>query len=500
MIPGICQNEKSAFSLLGNRHPSSFPARRYPGKDGMCYEARESSARTTGMKPLNAMRSEALLSSIAQPLSGSVRVPGDKSISHRALMLGGLALGRTTIAGLLEGEDVLATAQAMRRLGAEMTRLEDGRWEAVGRGVGGLCEPDDVLDMGNAGTGARLLMGLVATHGFTSVFTGDASLRSRPMRRVTEPLSRIGAGFAGRDGGRLPMAVIGAKTPVPIEYTLPMPSAQVKSAVLLAGLNTPGITTVIETQASRDHTERMLRCFGAKMSSEPLPGGGVALSVEGFPELTGQTLTVPADPSSAAFPAVAALIVPGSRITLENVCVNPSRTGLYQTLTEMGASIAMTNQREEGGEPVADLVIAHKPLFGVDVPPDRAPSMIDEYPILAVAAAFATGTTRMRGLSELRVKESDRLSAIARGLDSCGVRVAIEGDDLIVHGTGAIPPGGARVATNLDHRIGMAFLVFGMASARPVGIDDARPIATSFPGFAALMNRMGAAIAPDAGA
>ncbi|MDR3440349.1 3-phosphoshikimate 1-carboxyvinyltransferase [Telmatospirillum sp.] len=435
-----------------------------------------------------------MMSFAARPLAGEAKVPGDKSISHRALMFGALAIGRSTIEGLLEGEDVLRTAEAMRRLGALVTRQEDGRWILHGRGVGGLAEPEDVLDMGNAGTGARLLMGLVASHPFTAVFTGDASLRSRPMRRIVEPLSRIGAGFVGRSGGRLPLAVIGTASPIPLTYELPMPSAQVKSAVLLAGLNTPGITTVIERQATRDHTELMLRSFGAQVDVETLSGGGRAISVTGQPELTGCSIKVPADPSSAAFPVVAALLVDGSHIVVTSVGTNPLRSGLYQTLLEMGADITVANARIEGGEPVADLVVRASALSGVDVPPERAPTMIDEYPILAVAAAFARGTTRMGGLAELRVKESDRLAAVAGGLAACGVRVEIDGDDLIVHGDGGPAEGGATIAVNLDHRIGMSFLVMGMAARRPVGIDDASAIATSFPGFAGLMNGLGAKI------
>ena len=427
-------------------------------------------------------------------MSGRIKAPGDKSISHRALMLGGIALGRTRISGLLEGEDVLATAAAMRLLGAEATRLENGDWELHGRGVGGLNEPADMLDMGNAGTGARLLMGLVSSYGFTSFFTGDPSLRSRPMRRVTEPLSHMGAEFYGRSGGRLPMAVVGAEHPVPIEYRLPVASAQVKSAILLAGLNAPGITTVIEKSQTRDHTERMLKGFGANIVTKEWEQGEWAISLEGQPELTGRDINVPADPSSAAFPAVAALITPGSCITLEKVGVNAARIGLYQTLKEMGADIKMTNIHEEGGEPVADMIVSYGALKGIDVPAERAPSMIDEYPILAVAASFAVGTTRMRGLSELRVKESDRLEAMAKGLAASGVRLEVEGDDLIVHGTGAAPEGGSLIATNLDHRIGMSFLVLGMASKQPVMIDDKRAIATSFPGFAQLMNQLGARI------
>ncbi len=435
-----------------------------------------------------------LMSLAARPLAGQLRVPGDKSISHRALMFGALAIGQSIIEGLLEGEDVLRTAEAMRKLGAEVRRQDDGRWILHGRGVGGLAEPDDVLDMGNAGTGARLLMGLVASHPFTTLFTGDASLRSRPMRRVIDPLSRIGAGFVGRSGGRLPLAVIGAASPIPMSYELPMPSAQVKSAVLLAGLNTPGITTVIEREATRDHTELMLTGFGAEVSVESLAGGGRAISLRGQPELVGRTIKVPADPSSAAFPVVAALLVDGSEITVSAVGTNPLRCGLYQTLLEMGADITFTNARIEAGEPVADLVVKASRLTGVDVPAERAPSMIDEYPILAVAAAFAKGTTRMRGLAELRVKESDRLAAVAKGLQDAGVRLEVEGDDLIVHGDGSAAEGGAAIAVNLDHRIGMSFLVMGMATRRPIRIDDASAIDTSFPGFADLMNGLGAKI------
>src|SRR5271166_2865320 len=382
------------------------------------------------------------------PPAGTIRVPGDKSISHRALMLGALAIGRTEIAGLLEGEDVLATAAALNALGAQASGAGDGRWTVDGIGVGGLSEPEDLLDLGNSGTSARLLLGMLATHPITAFVTGDASLRRRPMGRVVEPLSHIGARFVTREGGRLPLAVSGAVDPIPIVYRLPVPSAQVKSAVLLAGLNTPGETTVI----------------------------------------------VPGDPSSAAFPLVAALIVPGSEVTVEGVGINPLRTGLLECLEQMGADIALLNHREEGGEPVADIRARAGTLTGAEVPAERAPRMIDEYPILAVAAACASGRTVMRGLAELRVKESDRLSAIVAGLASCGVRVAVDGDDLIVDGAGGPPDGGAVIETQLDHRIAMAFLVLGLATRVPVRIDDAAPIATSFPGFLEIMNRLGAAI------
>jgi 3-phosphoshikimate 1-carboxyvinyltransferase len=432
------------------------------------------------------------------PLSGRVQVPGDKSISHRALMLGALAVGRTEISGLLEGEDVLATAAALNALGARAARDGDGKWVVDGVGVGGLAEPDDMLDLGNSGTSARLLLGILATHPLTAFVTGDGSLRRRPMGRVTEPLSRFGAQFLTRDGARLPLAVTGAKNPIPIEYRLPVPSAQVKSAVLLAGLNTPGTTTVIEPQATRDHTERMLRHFGGAVLTEPADGGGLRITLQGFPELTGAPIVVPGDISSAAFPLVAALTVPGSEVTIEGVGLNPLRAGLLDCLREMGADVAFLNEREEGGEPVADLRARAGSLNGADIPAERAPKMIDEYPILAVAAACARGRTVMRGLAELRVKESDRLSAIATGLAACGVRVAVDGDDLIVDGNGGPPEGGAVIATRLDHRIAMAFLVLGLASRQPVRIDDGRPIATSFPDFVPLISRLGGAIATAA--
>ena len=438
--------------------------------------------------------SRPLISRRADSLSGSAKVPGDKSISHRALMFGALAVGESRVEGLLEGDDVLRTAAAMRALGAEVERLDDGSWRLWGRGVGGLREPDDLLDLGNSGTGARLMMGLVATHPFTTFFTGDASLRSRPMKRVSEPLSRMGARFVTREGGRLPAALVGTDKPVPITYELPVASAQVKSAILLAGLNTPGETTVIEREATRDHTELMLRNFGATVTVEPREDGARRITVTGFPELTGRHVVVPADPSSAAFPAVAALLVPRSEIRLAGIGMNPLRTGLFRTLAEMGADIGYENPRTEGGEQVADLVVRSSVLSGIDVPAERAPSMIDEYPILAVAAAFAGGTTRMFGLSELRVKESDRFAATLLGLQACGVKAEAEGDTLIVHGTSRPPAGGATIAVNLDHRIAMSFLVLGMASAEPVAVDDAEAVDTSFPGFVDLMNGLGACI------
>jgi 3-phosphoshikimate 1-carboxyvinyltransferase len=360
-----------------------------------------------------------------------------------------------------------------------------------GVGVGGLSEPEDLLDLGNSGTAARLLLGILATHPFTAFVTGDASLRRRPMGRVVEPLSRFGARFVTRDGARLPLAVSGAADPLPIGYRLPVPSAQVKSSVLLAGLNSPGATSVTEPQPTRDHTERMLRHFGATVESEPAEGGGKRVTVQGYPELTAAPIIVPGDPSSAAFPLIAALLVPGSEITIEGVGVNPLRTGLFECLREMGADIALLNQRDEGGEPVADLCARSGTLTGADIPAERAPRMIDEYPILAVAAACARGRTVMRGLAELRVKESDRLSAIAAGLSSCGASVTVDGDTLIVDGNGDPPAGGALIGTQLDHRIAMAFLILGLATRLPVGIDDAKPIATSFPDFVSLMDELG---------
>ncbi|MBM3732835.1 MAG: 3-phosphoshikimate 1-carboxyvinyltransferase [Acidimicrobiia bacterium] len=437
-----------------------------------------------------------LLSRPARALTGTVAAPGDKSISHRALMFGALAVGETRIDGLLEGEDVVATARALRALGAGIERLGEGAWRVAGRGVGGLIEPDDVLDLGNSGTSARLLMGILATHPFTATLTGDGSLRRRPMGRVMEPLGRIGATFVSRDGGRMPLAITGTAEPVPIEYAMPVPSAQVKSAVLLAGLAAPGATSVVESEPTRDHSERMLRHFGAEVTVEDLGDGRRRASVIGQPELRAANVRVPGDISSAAFPLVAAAIVPGSRVTVTGVGVNPLRAGLIDTLRDMGADIALANPREQGGEPVADVTCAHAALKGVDVPPERAPSMIDEYPILAVAAACARGRTRMNGLKELRVKESDRLAAMARGLAACGVKVE-EGEDwLAVEGAGAPPGGRTRIAVNLDHRIAMAFLVLGMASRDGVAIDDARPIETSFPGFVALMNGLGARLEP----
>lgn len=430
-------------------------------------------------------------------LRGEAHVPGDKSISHRALILGALSVGETVVTGLLEGQDVLDTAAAMRAFGAEVTRDGDGTWHVHGVGVGGFAEPEQVIDCGNSGTGVRLIMGAMATCPISATFTGDASLNKRPMARVTDPLALFGAQAVGRAGGRLPMTLVGAADPVPVRYTVPVPSAQVKSAVLLAGLNAPGQTVVIEREATRDHTERMLAGFGAEIVTEE-SGEGRVITLTGRPELRPQTIVVPRDPSSAAFPVCAALIVPGSDVLVPNIGLNPTRAGLFHTLQDMGADLAFENLREEGGEPVADLRARYSPdMKGIAVPPDRAASMIDEYPVLSVVAAFATGATEMRGVKELRVKESDRIAAMADGLRAAGVTVEDGPDWWIVHGRGADGvPGGATVATHLDHRIAMSFLVLGLASDAPMTVDDGGPIATSFPVFEPLMTALGAQIGP----
>jgi 3-phosphoshikimate 1-carboxyvinyltransferase len=428
-------------------------------------------------------------------LRGRVRVPGDKSISHRALILAAMTVGTTRISGLLEGADVLNTAQAMRLLGAWVDREEAGVWSVQGVGVGGFRQPETPLDFGNSGTGCRLVMGAVAGCPVTATFDGDASLRSRPMRRVLDPLERMGARVVSAgEGGRLPLTLQGARDAIPIVYEPPAASAQLKSAVLLAGLAARGETVVIEKEATRDHTERMLKHFGAEISVEPHGAHGRRIALKGQPELVPAPVAVPADPSSAAFPLVAALITAGSDIVLEGVMMNPLRTGLFETLREMGAKIERLNARSEGGEDVADLRVRASQLRGVEVPAARAPSMIDEYLILAVAAAYAQGTTRMRGLSELRVKESDRLAATAEMLRVNGVAVAVEGDDLIVQGIGGVPGGGV-VVTHMDHRLAMSGLVMGLASERPVAVDDIGFVATSFPGFADMMRGLGAELA-----
>src|ERR1700748_2709965 len=426
------------------------------------------------------------------PLIGKARVPGDKSISHRALILGALSVGETRISGLLEGEDVLNTAKSMQALGARIERTGDFAWKVNGVGVGGFAQPKKPLDFGNSGTGCRLVMGAVAGCPITAVFDGDASLRSRPMRRILDPLELMGARTGDiREGGRLPLTLSGARYPVPITYKTPVASAQIKSAVLLAGLSAPGNTTVIEQEASRDHTELMLAHFGADITSAKEGAHGRKITLAGEPELHGDAGVVPADPSSAAFPMVAALIVEGSDIALSDVMTNPLRTGLITTLREMGASIEESEGPGDAGEPMAQLRVRASKLRGVEVPPERAPAMIDEYLVLAVAAAYAEGTTRMRGLHELRVKESDRLAATADMLRVNGIKVEIAGDDMIVEGKGHVP-GGGLVATHMDHRIAMSALVMGLASDKPVTVDDTAFIATSFPSFIPMMRGLGA--------
>ena len=436
-----------------------------------------------------------MISTACGPLTGEAHVPGDKSISHRSLILGALSVGETRIEGLLEGEDVLDTARAMRAFGAEVIEHGGGRWSVHGVGVGGFREPDQVIDCGNSGTGVRLIMGAMATSPIAATFTGDASLNKRPMARVTDPLALFGAQSVGRSGGRLPMTIVGAADPVPVRYTVPVPSAQVKSAVLLAGLNAPGQTVVIEREATRDHTERMLAGFGAEIVTRDTDEGR-EITLTGQPELVAQDIVVPRDPSSAAFPVCAAIIVPGSDVLVPNIGLNPTRAGLFTTLREMGADLTYENLREEGGEPVADLRARFSPdLKGIEVPPERAASMIDEYPVLSVVAACATGRTVMRGVKELRVKESDRIEAMATGLRANGVTVEDGPDWWIVTGLGhGNIPGGATVASHLDHRIAMSFLVLGMVSRASVTVDDASPIATSFPVFEPLMRALGAGI------
>lgn len=424
------------------------------------------------------------------PLTGEALVPGDKSISHRALILGAMAVGETRITGLLEGQDVLDTARAMAAFGAEVTQHGPGDWSVHGVGVGGFRSPEGVIDCGNSGTGVRLIMGAMATTLITVTFTGDASLSRRPMARVTDPLERFGARITAREGGRLPITIEGAADPVPVTYRTPVASAQIKSAILLAGLNAPGNTVVIESEPTRDHSERMLAGFGADICTETTPEGH-RITLTGRPELRPQPVAVPRDPSSAAFPVAAALIVPGSHIRVPGVSRNPTRDGFYVTLQEMGADITFENTREEGGEPVADLVVRHGPLKGVSVPAERAASMIDEFPILSVIASFAEGVTVMNGVSELRVKESDRIDAMARGLEANGVTVEETPDSMTVHGMERVP-GGGQAVTHLDHRIAMSFLILGMAADHSVIIDDAGPITTSFPDFVPLMSRLGA--------
>ncbi|MDB5430893.1 MAG: 3-phosphoshikimate 1-carboxyvinyltransferase [Caulobacter sp.] len=438
----------------------------------------------------HASAAEVLTASPGGPLKGAVRAPGDKSVSHRALILGALATGVTEIDGLLEGDDVLRTAEAMRSFGAGVTQLGDGAWRVEGQG--GFCEPSDVVDCGNAGTGVRLIMGAAAGFPITATFTGDGSLRKRPMGRVLDPLAKMGASFMARDGGRLPLTLKGGHLRG-LAYRLPMASAQVKSAVLLAGLGAEGGVEVIEPEPTRDHTERMLRAFGAEVVVSD-NGPERSIRIKGGQKLTATKVSVPGDPSSAAFPLVAALIVPGSEVTVEGLMLNPLRIGLIETLREMGGDISIDNVRETGGETVGDVTARHSALKGVVVPPERAPSMIDEYPILGVAAAYAVGETIMRGVGEMRVKESDRIALMARGLEACGVDVEEEPEGFIVRGTGKPPRGGAQVETSHDHRIAMSHLVLGLASQEPVSVDEPGMIATSFPGFEAMMRGLGANI------
>lgn len=429
-------------------------------------------------------------SPVAKGLSGVIRVPGDKSISHRSLMFGALAIGETTIKGLLESDDVIATADAMRALGSRVLRDDDGIWRVHGVGVGGFLEPAQPLDFGNAGTGSRLCMGLVAGSGISCTFTGDASLSSRPMGRILNPLREMGVQVIAHPGDKLPLTLKGPDVVLPLEYRVPMPSAQVKSAVLLAGLGSPGITTVIEPVMTRDHTEKMLQGFGADLTVETAEDGTRTICLQGQPKLYPQDIDVPGDPSSSAFPLIAALIVPGSDVTIENMLLNKTRTGLIETLLEMGANIDIINTRENGGEAVGDVRATYSLLKGVNVPAKRAPFMIDEYPVLAVAAAFAHGTTAMNGLEELRVKECDRLAVTARGLEANGVK-CVEGEDSL-RVTGGVVKGGGRIAVHMDHRIAMSFLIMGLAAEEPVTVDDTTHIATSFPNFAALMSALGA--------
>lgn len=427
------------------------------------------------------------------PLKGTAVIPGDKSVSHRAFILGALSVGETKITGLLEGQDVLDTGKAMAAFGAEVTRKGDQAWSVHGVGVGGFAEPEDVIDCGNAGTGVRLIMGAMATSPITATFTGDASLRSRPMGRITDPLALFGAQAVGRAKGRLPLTLVGAGNPVPVRYESPHASAQIKSAVLLAGLNAPGETVLIEAEATRDHSERMLRGFGAQVETVKTDAG-YEITLQGQPELQAQEIAVPRDPSSAAFPVCAALIVEGSEVVLPNIGLNPTRAGLFDTLVEMGADIAFENRREEGGEPVADLRVKASSLTGIEVPPSRAPSMIDEYPILSVVAAFAKGKTIMRGVAELRVKECDRIDAMVVGLRAMGVEVEDGPDYMIVHGREGEVVGGGTAKTHLDHRIAMSFLCMGLATQKPVSVDDGGAIVTSFPIFNDLMADLGARI------
>ena len=433
--------------------------------------------------------SQPMSSHKSSSLSGNIKVPGDKSISHRALLFGALAIGETRISGLLEAEDILATAKAVHALGADVEKVGD-EWVVLGRGVGGFKKPSSSIDFGNSGTGSRLMMGALAGHDFEVELIGDESLSKRPMGRILKPLSQMGLSLGDPEEDKLPLKLTGTDQLIPMDYVLPMPSAQVKSAVLIAGLHASGKTSVTEPEATRDHTERMLSYFGAKLDFSEVSEGRV-ITIEGDAELSGKPIVVPGDPSSAAFLTAAAILCPGSDLTIQGILTNPTRFGFYQTLIQMGANIEIVNQRDEGGEPVADIRVKHSQLKGVSVPPERAPSMIDEYPCLAVVASFATGETRMNGLAELRVKECDRLTITYEGLKKCGVNASIEGDDLIVQGSSSVN-GGAVVETELDHRIAMSFLVMGLASEQPITVDDISMIKTSFPEFLSLMADIGA--------
>lgn len=436
-------------------------------------------------------RAQAVSAHPSGPLSGTVQVPGDKSISHRALMFGALAKGETIISGLLEAGDVFSTAEALRSMGAQVALGDDGLWRA--HGTGQLTEPSAILDMGNSGTSTRLLSGVIAGYPMTATITGDASLIKRPMARVITPLESMGAKFMTRAGHRLPMTMQGSDSLKSIEYRLPVASAQVKSAILLAGLHAHGTTTVIEDTPTRDHTETMLRAFGVDVKTEKIANGAHAISIKGDQTLRGCGVDVPGDPSAAAFPAAAALMVPGSDIIIPGVTMNPRRNGLYVTLIEMGADITMKNERLQGGEPVADLHIRYTgPLQGVVLPPDRVASMIDEIPALSMVASCAGGTMTMTNLGELRVKESDRLKMVATGLSACGVKLEMSEDSLTIHGTGAPPQGGGMIETALDHRIAMSFLCLGLATTDPITIDDISPVMTSFPEFLSVMRGLGA--------
>ena len=448
------------------------------------------------MNELNHIDKNKIISRQGGSLTGSLIIPGDKSISHRALILASLSIGETEISGLLEGEDVFRTADALRDLGVIIVRGSNAKWKVNGVGIGGLSNSEGVIDLGNSGTSARLLTGILAGYGFQSILTGDSSLITRPMDRVINPLRQMGATFHSNNE-KLPLTIIGSDNLMPLNYDLPVASAQVKSAILLAGLHAPGETSIIEPTITRDHTERMLKYFGADIQLEDKKNGSL-IKVRGQPELKPSPILVPSDPSSAAFPTVAATLVPDSEVIMPRVCINPTRMGFYTTLSEMGASIRWINKRTESGEPIADLIVKSSRLNCIEVPADRAPLMIDEFPVLAMAAACAKGKTVFNGIGELRHKESDRLSAIAEGLKNSGVKVEESEEELIIYGDHVPPEGGSRIFSSLDHRIAMSFLVLGLVSEQPISIDDGRTIETSFPNFVGLMRSIGANIITDA--